>query len=486
MRVLFVNWVDDRDAAGRGGGVRLYQRNVLAALAARPDVETGVLSAGLAHSLRPGRPRVLPVPSAPGERTRRWVLVDSGVLAPAHADYGNPAQLAHPATEAALARFLAETGPWDAVHFNNLEGLPAAALAVARAAGARVILSLHNYYPLCPQVNLWRRETEACTDFDQGAACVGCLPVRPNRGAIRLAYALEWRLGRFGLGHPAYERLIRPALARGWRAWKRLRAAPPSPRPAPPSPRPAPQAEAAAFAARRAAMVAAVNAHCHRVLCVSDRVRQIALAHGIAPGLAATCYIGTPHAAAWARTAPRAAFLAADGTLRLAYLGYMRADKGFPFLMAALGALPADRLARLHLTVAARPGAPADMAAMAALAPRLASLSHRPGYAQAELDALLADIDLGLVPPLWEDALPQVALEMHARHIPLLCSDRGGAAELQACPDLVFAAGDIAAFGRALGRVLDGAITPPEAFRAARAPVTPEAHLDELMAHWRG
>ena len=231
-------------------------------------------------------------------------------------------------------------------------------------------------------------------------------------------------------------------------------------------------------------MVALINANCHRVLCVSDRVRQIALGFGIAPELAVTCRIGSDHARAWDRTAPRPEMLAADGTLRLAYLGYMRRDKGFPFLIEALAALPPEQSARLHLTVAARRGEPEMMAAMAALKPRLASLTHLDGYRPADLDAMLDGVDLGIVPVMWEDNLPQVALEMHARHIPLLCSDRGGASELGRCAALTFRAGDRADFARALEGVLSGRITPADYFRKARPPTTPETHVAELMAHY--
>lgn len=483
MRVLHVNWVDYLDRSRRGGGVGVYQRNLLAALAERPGVEAGFLATGIAHSLRGGAPRVVPLPAQPGQPAPRWQLLNSAVLAPAHADFGNPAQISHPPTEAAFADFVEATGPWDAIHFNNIEGLPAQVLALrARWPCTRIVLSLHNYYPFCPQVNFWRQERADCTDFAAGAACVDCLPARPNRTAIRAAYAVEWHLAHLGIGHGSavYHRMIWPMLLAAWNLRKRLA------RPAPPSAPPPSADQAAAFARRRAAMVGLINAHADAVLCVSDRVRQIALAHGIDAGLARTSYIGTPQAEAWARTAPRPAFLAADGTLRLAYLGYMRADKGFPFLMAALAALPDGMARRVHLTVAARSGAPADMAALGALAPRLASLTHRPGYDHGELDALLDGVDLGLVPVLWEDNLPQVAIEMHARHIPLLCSDRGGAQELQGCTQLVFRAGDAADFARALGGVLDGRVTPADAFRAARAPLTPAAHLDELLAIYGG
>lgn len=474
MRLLLVNWADNHDPAQRGGGVAVYQRALAAALAAKPGVQVATLATGLAHSLRPGRPpRVVALPQVAG--VLRYQMVDSGVLAPAHADFANPAQIAHPPTEAAIADFLARTGPWDAVQFNTLEGVPARVLALA----PRAVVMLHNYYPLCPQVNLWQSEVRACTDNRGGAACVRCLPALPNRAALRMAYAMEWQLGA-APGTALGDRLLRPAMGLAWRVLKRVRRRPGIAVPA------APPDVAAAFAARRAAMVGLINAHAHRVLCVSDRVRQIALGYGIDGRRLHTCYIGSSQAAAWARTTPRPAFLAPDGTLRLAYLGYMRADKGFPFLMQALAALPAPLAARLHLTVAARPGPPAMLAAMGTLAPRLASLTHRPGYSHADLDGLLAGVDLGVVPVLWEDNLPQVAIEMHARHIPLLVSDRGGARELGNCPDLVFRAGDAGDFARALGRVLDGTLSPEGALAQARPPRTMPDHVAELLGHYAG
>jgi len=322
---------------------------------------------------------------------------------------------------------------------------------------------------------------------------VGCLPHWPDRGAIRTAYAVEWGMGRLGMGPgtAVFDRAALPVMRSGWRAlrgalaWRRrsVRAGPETAATAPDQRRPD---RGQAFADRRMQMVALINRHCDRVLCVSDRVRQIALAHGIDPGRAVTSYIGSVQAANWTRTRARPAFVGADGTLRLAYLGYMRADKGFPFLLTALSALPEALAARLHLTVAARQGDAAQMAAMNALRPRLAGLRHVDGYGHEDLDALLSEVDLGLVPVMWEDNLPQVAMEMHARHIPILCSDRGGARELGNCPALVHRAGDTDDFARALEGVLSARVTPADYWRAARPPTAMAEHLEEILNHYRG
>ena len=59
---------------------------------------------------------------------------------------------------------------------------------------------------------------------------------------------------------------------------------------------------------------------------------------------------------------------------------------------------------------------------------------HTPG-------SVLSGVNLGLVPPLWEDNLPQVAIELVSRGIPILTSDRGGAQEVFANKAFTFPAG---------------------------------------------
>ena len=484
MRVLYVNWVDYLDTQGRGGGVSLYQRNLMAA---RPGDDTLFLASGTSYDMRPGPPRWEPMRHGPAaDRARRFEIVNSGVMAPGHVSFGDPAQVDHPATEAVFFDFLESHGPFDVVHFNNLEGLPAGVLRLAdRCPGTRVVLSLHNYYPLCPQVNLWQRECAHCTDFEGGRACETCLPVPPAPRAGRMAAGLDYRLKSAGLepGSRRYDAIFALVLALGRRALGLVRAIRRA-RWSAPVPTAAAPALAAPFGLRRTAMVEAINQGCDVVLCVSDAVRDIAVSHGIEPDIARTCYIGTTQAAAWDVTAPRPLPAPGDVPLTLAYLGYMRRDKGFYFLLDALESAPDDLLARLRLVVAARAGDALTMARLRALGPRLAALDWHDGYTHAGLEALLEGVDVGLVPPLWADNLPQVAIEMHSRHIPLLCSDMGGAQELSGSAAMTFAAGDAEAFQDRLAALVAGEIDMDAYWRNAQAPVTMGLHLTELERHY--
>jgi glycosyltransferase involved in cell wall biosynthesis len=402
--------------------------------------------------------------------------------------------------------FIETNGPFDVVHFQNLEGIPAEALSLKeRWPGTRVIFSLHNYYPFCPQVNLWHKETEHCDDFRGGRKCLNCLPHTHDERLVRQANGVAYNLKTKGIrpGTFLFDRGFGPAMriarrtVRAWSGLKNRRRKTADTLPAiehaemqelPNTPGKLRKLteEAGRFATRRAGIVELINRHCDLVLGVSDRVSQIARDYGIRPEIVRTSYIGTAHSKKFAETAPKSALPREDGTITLGYIGYMRADKGFLFLLDALEALPDALAARIGLVIAAPQGGHKVMERVGDLVERFDSLAYANGYTHDSLDEILSGVDVGLIPVLWEDNLPQVAIEMHARHIPLLTSDKGGAQELGNCPDMVFAAGDEEAFQARLEMILDGKLDLAAYWAGARAPTSLDGHLAELKALYRG
>lgn len=490
MKVLFYNWVDYLDDENRGGGVSVYQRNLIRELDAETDTSCLFLSSGIAYDIFAAAPRWERVQHGPKENRRhRFEIVNSEVLSPAHHSFGNKAQVEAPDTSATFFDFIRTHGPFDVVHFNNLEGLPASVLSLKEHwPETRVILSLHNYYPVCPQVNLWHQERENCLNFKDGRNCQDCLPHRHDESIVRLANAVAFNLKKNGIrpGTRLFDRGFGPGmrvarrLVRLYqRRFKRARPAGSGPRT---STRLLRKVETRyfKFAQRRTDFVELVNSHCDAVLCVSARVGVVAAKFGIARGLIQTSYIGTKHAEKFEQTSPAASMVKPDGTLSLAYLGYMRRDKGFFFLLEALEKLPLKTARKIRVIIASRLIDQPTMERITALTTRLASVEFADGYAHDQLDELLDDADLGVIPVLWEDNLPQVAIEMHARHIPLLTSDLGGAQELGRCADMVFKSGDTADFSKRLRAILDGKISLADYWAGAMAPQSMAEHLDEL------
>jgi glycosyltransferase involved in cell wall biosynthesis len=495
LRILYYNWVDYLDVEGRGGGVAVYQRNIIEELEAQNGIEAVFLSAGLSYDLPARAPRWEAVRHGPERnRHRRFELVNSGVLAPAHSSFGDPAQVSHPPTREALFDFVAQTGPYDVIHFNNLEGLPAEVLTIkSQYPQTKVILSLHNYYPICSQVNLWVNENQTCEDFQGGARCIKCLPYQHDAQAVRVSYGISYCMRCAGMrpGTRAYVIVFggvralghRAAHAVRWLRQMRQRNA------LAPALNPTAAAElGAAFAARRVDMTALINSHCDHVLCVSNAVRVLAHRYGISPERTCTSYIGTLAAnPTRGASAPKATVETPEKRiLTLGYLGYMRRDKGFYFLLDALEALPVLIAARIRIVIAARAADQTTMARVYRLKDHLAGVIYHDGYTHAQLETILAPVDVGLIPVLWHDNLPQVAIEMHARKIPLLTAAMGGAPELGNCADMVFAPGDIGGFAKCIQALLAGQIDMESYWRGAMIPRSVKDHVADLLKIYRG
>lgn len=468
MRILYYNWVDYLDDEGRGGGVSTYQRNLMTSL----GEEAVFLSSGISYDLRRRDPRWEKIRHGPSkDRARRFEIVNSGIMSPAHHSYGSPEQVSHPETVTAFADFLEQTGPYDIVHFQNLEGIPAEALEAARASGARVIFSLHNYYPMCPQVNLWWKEMATCDDFDEGRACVGCVEMPHNTQVVKIANAVAWHLKIKGLrpGGRYFGRLFGAAMRVGIRLSRASGAGKAANAKS--------KATAADFKDRRKRMVDLINANCDAVLCVSDAVKEVAEHSGITPDLLRTNYIGTRQSEIYNRVRPGERV---ENQLTLAYLGYMRRDKGFFFLLAALEAMADEDIERLSLVLAARHHDGPTMHRIELLRKRMRNIRYYDGYTHDMLNDVLDHVDVGLVPVLWHDNLPQVAIEMHSRRIPLLTSNLGGAKELGNCPEMVFKSGSVTDFHRRIRALLDGKVDMEAYWATARKPKTMPEHVEEL------
>jgi glycosyltransferase involved in cell wall biosynthesis len=504
LKILYYNWVDFEDEQQRGGGVSIYQRNLIDA-AMQQDDEVWFLSSGVCYSPFSRRP-FLREAKARKNGVRKFEIVNSTILSPGHESFGQDVATS-PGMDPLFADFLQKHGPFDVVHFNNLEGIPISFLRLAREhyPQAKIIYSVHNYFAFCPQVNLWFQERAACRDFRAGRKCVNCLiqPLHP-RGAKRL-YRLENCLRKLGIPPQSFvDRFINwfifgvvrssYHLARAIYRGEGLKMNIPqlscvSRRPTKPTAILDPE-EAARFATRRRNFVAALNRYADHVLAVSRRVAELTVGFGIEPTKVHTLYIGTRFAEQipLIRDNPKGnasvnasvAYASGSSPLRIVYLGYMRLDKGFYFYLKALKSMPVALARRLALTFAAKITDPHAYAQIKLIAHRFASVTFYDGYTHGQLPEILSAIDLAVVPVLWEDNLPQVAIECVASGVPILTSNRGGAQELLGCRELVFQAGSRTDFYDKLQGILDNPAILSTALAGRARLYTPREHYDLL------
>ena len=480
-RILFYNWVAFDDDEKRGGGVSIYQRNLTEALV-QAGWQVDFFSSGLAFDLESDRPRFDRTDNVFDPACRSFQMVNSPILSPGHSAFGQNDRLFEtgPAFDAFLA-FLHQNGPYDIVHFNNIEGIPFSFLDLkAHHPDTLIVLSHHNYFAVCPQVNLWHREADLCTDYNRGKNCTDCLVWRPPKAEILAAQQLSTLIKRAGLTakSPVFLRAFADGafidlfqdLARRTRTEFLQEDA-----------LPLDEAEENGFARRRRLSVDLINRSVDLHLAVSQRVARVIGSYGVDAARTRVSYIGTKHGETLL-TARKRTSTAKPGSLSMVFMGYMRADKGFLFLLDALEALPPATARNLRVKLAAKSTGDARITArLKDLARHLGTLEHIDGYAHTDLPAILRDVDIGVVPVLWEDNLPQVALEIMSHGVPVLTSDRGGAQELSGNPDFVFAAGQTLAFAEAVRKLQSGEVALGDFWTHAMPLRSMAEHVTELL-----
>ncbi len=399
-------------------------------------------------------------------------IINSPVVAPHYKSFFSPEIYLHDKRLDEVPSLLRKTfGAIDVFHFHNMEGLTISFFYRLREVfpEAAIYFSAHNYNLVCPQVNLWKDDAVNCTDYRHGRACVSCIQYRDAEyhKRVQASYWLEHDLAKWPKLLASYLTRRRKLDLDDWRHFDPgktliLR-----------------EGLGEDFRAYRHAN-AAMAAHVFdRVLAVSERTKTVLVEHGLDAANVHVSYIGSPKVGAMAGERR----MRVGDIVHVAYFGYARRDKGFHFLMRALRALP-DRLAkRVALKVAMRIQDKDPVTAMVGrLARTLHAVSLHNGYDAQRLPILLGDVSLGIIPSLWEDNLPQVAIEYVAAGIPILVSDLGGAREIGANDAFVFEAGSIPSFTEALRRIVDGEVLLADFWSRPPNIRSLSTHIDDLLA----
>lgn len=350
-------------------------------------------------------------PGVPGPRVKRWrngrVPVIEVVNSPLY-DHGHqPAlEVTEPRVEAIVARAVREVRP-DAVHVHELAGLPSSVLDVVRDAGVPVVFTLQDYFPLCPAFKLSGRR---CMERDVGADCVATVAGDGRDPALlydaTVRHALHWRPPFTLLGHERRARLVGP-LGRAASAPIRRRGR-------------REDGDAATYGRRRALNVERLS-RVDRLIAMSHRVAEIYAVLGVAPERIRTMQLTLAHIE---KLRPRVRTAAADGgPVTFATLGGGESpEKGSRVLLGAVR--------RLSETVDAGSfrvllfGWPD--AETAAAARDLPAIEVRKPFAPQDLDRMLDEVDVGIMPSTWEEAYGYAGVEFLAKGIPVIANAIGG------------------------------------------------------------
>jgi len=468
MKILFCFWSQFDDIEGRGGGVRLYMENTIKELVSRGH-SVYTLSSGISYSLSH---KCYIRKLGKNNGVKKFDVVNSPIMSPGHFSFYNQRRyLNDQSLKDAFFKFAEKEGGFDVIHFHGSEGFTLEALTIKeKFPQTRVFLSIHNYHPFCPQVNLWYQEKKKCDDYEQGLNCINCLKTDHNTADVTYAYMLSNYLNHLNIKPKSGLYKIFYLSSRIFyfifRSRKKVEH------------RYNKEFDYKQFSKYRNSNVDYINNYVDKVFPVSNRAAEICAGFGIEKNLLKTLYIGSKFADSQKFESTSKI---QDDFCRIAYIGYMRRDKGFYFLLKELEKLD-DRIAsRIELVIASKVTDAKILFRVKRLLKKFKTVDFHDGYTHNNLKEILKGVHLGIVPVLWEDNLPQVAFEFKGLGIPVLASDYGGASELTTSEHFKFSVTKKDDFKKKLTAIMDQPDLITDYWEKGIPLKTIPEHVDELL-----
>lgn len=466
MKLLLYNWVqfDQND----GGGVTVYLNNIINKLAEKKDVEVYFLSSGVKYNLLSNKIKIKKTKNKLGENIKSFTIYNSPTMFAINQFsrpdiYNNDKELAK-----VIDKFIEEHNGFDVIHFNNLEGLSAEVLKLKeKYKNTKFIYSMHNYYPVCPNVYLWKHNKENCKNFCDGKACCNC--ITSNYDKARQMQKIKTLVEKLGvnLNSPKVKKYYNKISKSKNRSTNIVETKDFS--------------LASDYKKFREKNVEYINKYIDNVLCVSKRVKEIAIGMGIKEEKCRVSYIGTK----FADNLKRQEIDINSKEFNLIYLGYMNVMKGFDFLINSLMQMDNKISANINLTLVCRNNIEYNIEEIKQkLEQKFKTVKYVDGYTHDNLKELLANQHLGIIPVVWEDNLPQVSIEITSFGVPILCSNLGGASELCNDENFKFEGSNTQDFLQKLITIVENRKKLLEFWDNYNKPTTMENHLKELFKYY--
>jgi GT2 family glycosyltransferase/glycosyltransferase involved in cell wall biosynthesis len=400
----------------QSGGTETYTFALARALATQPDVEVGILCREGNTSLPE-----LHVRQEDRQGIRVWFVNNTYQACSTFEEtYRNPrlCQTVLPDID---------TFDPDLVHVHHLTGLSTELMSALHARQIPIVMTLHDYWPLCHRGQLLNIRGEQCDRYrsDGSGGCEACI------SAGVLAPPAAWALARALRASATPLRRLPAFVNRALRL---------------------PSNATAALAAARAQHMREMLGCAAVLLAPSSTLRTRYLAFGIDDARLIPWELGiTPVAR------PPMARDQRPGPLSVLFLGSMMESKAPGLILDAVGRLPPGSITVEFL------GNPAsyhgDDSYTSALSARLGHAAVR-RFGPAPHDRIAAAFtraDVVIVPSVWIENSPLVIKEAFAHGVPVITARLGGMAELvqDGVNGLLFTPGDAASLAEALERLLN-------------------------------
>jgi len=319
-------------------------------------------------------------------------------------------------------RFLDEIKP-DIVHFQHLMGLSASMLQIAKQRGIPAILTLHDFWFLCPQVQLLTNDNQVCSGPDSKDKCANCEKI-PHTYAYTFResrspkdyYDMVLRFLKYPPGPLKTVKKLVPGRVRGSLKQKFLKVQPPIPY-VNPSVKAKMRGE---MIAKRFNFLRQMLDEVDVIIAPSRFLREKFIHYGIAKNRIFHLDHGIDHR-------PLINFSKEPSNkFRFGFVGNVSEHKGIRVLIRAFNRIKRDN-ASLSIF------GPYDKAYLSKLRRELKTDSRITFYGPFDnrnISSVFSKIDVLVFPSIWYENQPITILEALLAKIPIITSNLGGMAEL--------------------------------------------------------
>ena len=424
----------------------LYLQNLIRQLTKEKNIEVTFLSSGSSYDLLQRKiywKRTTNIYE--NKNVNSYEIVNSPIKAPAHDSFGQIEDCSNNDKIAnAFVDFVKHAGPYEIIHFHNIEGISVKCIeALKKNLESKIVYTFHNYHLLCPQIELFRYGKELCHDYEEGAACVGCLEVIPNSNVKKIGQGFAGLIERVGLsGKPLGDalfgsaancrKLAKTAKTHLMRQQKTVRG----------------NDKGSALDYKtltklqtneikklsdiqvlyriwREKNIETVNNLIDCVVAVSNQVKERIVALGVNEQNVRVVHNGMD---IYRKKDERVALYHRKNNkgVHVAFFGYPIPSKGLDFFIEGLLQIQNPEFidkAKIHIVSQLNDQIRRKLIR---LIHRGYDLSILQGYHRSVIAELMKDIDLGVIPSLWWETYNQVGYEMVMHGVPVLISDTVG------------------------------------------------------------
>lgn len=473
IRLLVYNWIPFDEKELKGGGVTVYTKNLIGCLCENPNYDIYFLSSGRAYNKNRADVYIEETDNIYSPNCKSYQVVNSPVLAPAALSFPYSQDYLYDYELKNVLKDFIDKNRFNVIHFQNLEGLSLGVFELKEDfPNIKFVYSVHNYFAICPQVMLWENDSNNCKHENCGEHCIYCMNTDVFKRKVIINQEIDYNRCK-GREIDNVQRNKQAYLADFYKNKNFIQMQ---------------SIESKkhlidVFSKYRKMNVDYINLYFDKILAVSNRVAEIIEKNGIDKNKLKVSYIGTKIAEKQCMALKNKY---QGGIFHLCYLGYMRRMKGFYFLLDALETLPNDVATNISITFATKITDNDVKKRIKNIEKRLFSVNIIDGYTHEQLPEILENVNLGIVPPLWEDNLPQVAIEFKASGIPVLCSNLGGAKELAGSDDFVFEAGNTNDFISKLIYLIKNPKLLNNYWKGTPMLTTMQVHMNEIMKIYEG